>query len=239
MTNSLLEISNLNVTYGSSVAVQDISISIRTGELIGLVGHNGAGKTSLLNAIGGFMKITGDIKFEKSTSIQKNLSYVPDTMSLYNNLTCLEFFQFLSVIINKKEADLILQKALNYIDILDIQPYQNQLMGELSLGTKKKICVIAGLINSSKLLILDEPLNGLDPVSTKHILELLIQEKKESYRSIIISSHRLDIIDKISDNIIFLEKGKLKFFGPPSSITNLGLENYYINEYYKEIEMND
>lgn len=207
----LLSVRELSKSYDDKVAIKNINFNINNGEVVGLVGENGAGKTSTIKSI---LKLihhdTGITKFEENEyynifDIENKICYIPDEPIFYNNLTCLDNIEFVGRIFND-EYDMFKEKYLGLIKKFDFEKHLNKFPEELSKGNKQKLMLILGTLQDFKLMIADEPFTGLDPVQIK-ILKRHFVELKEEGRSVMLSTHLLDIAESICDRVIIIDKG--------------------------------
>ncbi|WP_124041396.1 ABC transporter ATP-binding protein [Clostridium perfringens] len=219
---NVIELNHVNKKFNNKDALEDISINIEKGKIVGLVGPNGAGKTTLIRIILGLIKPTcGEIKilgkkiYDNDT--KKKIGFCIDKDGLYENLTARENLEFIARAYNVKNFNSVileLAKTLKINDDLD------RTISEYSKGMKRKISIIKSLLINPEILILDEPLDGLD-VESQKIVEELIKRKKNNM-TIIISSHNLYQIENICDEVMILNKN-LKFKG---SLTELNLNEF-------------
>ncbi|MFU8692716.1 ABC transporter ATP-binding protein (plasmid) [Rossellomorea sp. FS2] len=226
----MLILENISKKYENNQVVKGVTISVNPGEITGIIGPNGAGKTTLLNMIVGLLKPTeGEIRF--NNTIQRNnkkeflqqIAYIPDSLFLYDNLTGREYVTFMASLwqVNKKqvETDLeFLAKKFFMAEKLDnfIRTY--------SKGMKQKISLIGALIHRPKLLILDEPFNGLDPESSRVIKKYFSDYIKKG-NSILFSSHILELVEKLCDKFIILSQGEVRATGNLDQIRSLSHDN--------------
>ncbi|NEZ77243.1 ABC transporter ATP-binding protein [Clostridium botulinum] len=219
---NVIELNHVNKKFNNKDALEDISINIEKGKIVGLVGPNGAGKTTLIRIILGLIKPTyGEIKIlgkkKYDNDIKKKIGFCIDKDGLYENLTARENLEFIARAYNIKNFNstiLELAKTLKINDDLD------RMISEYSKGMKRKVSIIKSLLINPEILILDEPLDGLDVESQKVVEELIKKEKNNM--TIIISSHNLYQIENICDEVIILNKN-LKFKG---SLTELNLNEF-------------
>lgn len=202
------EINNLKKYYGKNLGVEDVSFNVKEGEIMGFIGPNGAGKTTTIRAIVGLLKSTdGSVAiinhdaFKEGYIAREELGYAGGEPSYFPNLTVLENLKLV--------ADL---KNVSYdrIDYLATKLELNltRKANELSLGNKKKLCIVMALLSSPKLIILDEPTVGLDPLIKLAFFELMEEEKKRG-ASILISSHALTDIQRLCDRVAIIKSGKI------------------------------
>ena len=202
----------LNVTkkYGELVAVNDLSFEVNEGEIFGLLGLNGAGKTTTFRMILGLLDdYDGDIYLDDKKidySVTDKFGFLTEERSLLLKLTVLEQIKFYGVLKGMDESDI--EKKLDYyLEKFDILEYKNKKIKELSKGNQQKIQFISAIIHEPKLLILDEPFSGLDPLNVE-LFKNVILDLKNKGTSIIFSSHRMEHVELFCDKIVVLVKGK-------------------------------
>lgn len=205
----IIETNNLTKIYGKSRGISDVNLKIKEGEIFGFVGPNGAGKSTtirtLLNFIfpsSGSATICGKDIVKDSCGIKELVGYVPSEVRFYNEVKVKDIINYSASFYkecSKDEIDRLCKKLEVEVD---------KKMGELSLGNKKKVAIVQALISNPKLLILDEPTNGLDPLIQKKLFELLI-EQKEKGMTIFFSSHNLIEVENICDRVAVIKDGKI------------------------------
>ena len=207
----LLSVSRLNKLYDGKIAIKDINFTIKKGEIIGLVGENGAGKTSTIKSIlklihhdGGVTKFEGE-EYNNIFDIENKISYIPDEPIFYNNLTCLDNIKFIGRIFSN-DTDIFNEKYISLVKKFDFEKHLNKYPEELSKGNKQKLMIILGTLQKFRLMIADEPFTGLDPVQIKVLKEHFISIKNEG-NSVMISTHLLDIAESICDRVVIIDKG--------------------------------
>ena len=207
----LLSVSRLNKLYDGKIAIKDINFTIKKGEIIGLVGENGAGKTSTIKSIlklihhdGGVTKFEGE-EYNNIFDIENKISYIPDEPIFYNNLTCLDNIKFIGRIFSN-DTDIFNEKYISLVKKNKIKKHLNKYPEELSKGNKQKLMIILGTLQKFRLMIADEPFTGLDPVQIKVLKEHFISIKNEG-NSVMISTHLLDIAESICDRVVIIDKG--------------------------------
>lgn len=207
---SILKVSDLVAGYGSKPVLKGVDLEIDSPGIYALVGPNGSGKTTLLNAISNLIpKSSGNISIFNKTntdiSIFKDMSYFPDQKVLYPYLTGHDHFNIL-MNVYKISEDAIKRT----IDKFNIGSYMGKRVGEYSLGMKQHLLIALSTATNPKLIILDEPMNGLDPSNVVKIRKLLIDISDEG-TAILISSHNLFEIDMMTSSVYFLKDGKLMY----------------------------
>lgn len=204
-----IEIKNLTKVYGKNRGIQDINISIKEGEIYGFIGPNGAGKSTtiktLLNFIyptSGEALIFGMDSVKESEKIKEHIGYVPSEVRYYDDVKVKDIIKYAQSFYPKSNKE--------YIDRIcnELELDMNKKMGELSLGNKKKVAIAQSLINNPKLLILDEPTNGLDPLMQKKLFNILIEEKEKG-NTVFLSSHNLVEVQNLCDRVCVIKEGRI------------------------------
>ncbi|WP_411354819.1 ATP-binding cassette domain-containing protein [Peptoniphilus harei] len=214
--NNILKIENLNTSYGQNLVLKDINLEIKEGSIFGLIGPNGAGKSTLMKSILGLVKKDSgkitlygkEINEKNQKETNKNLGSLIEAPSFYDHLTAYDNLDLICDMknINKDKID----KTLRDVGLIKSK---DKKVREFSLGMKQRMGIAIALIGNPKFLILDEPINGLDPYGIEEMRDLFKSIVKNSNTSILISSHILDEIEKISTHIGILKKGSLTYSG--------------------------
>ncbi len=230
----MLEIKNLTKKYGEKVAVDNLTLTVQTGQICAFIGHNGAGKTTTLKAIAGILNFEqGEIKIDgidvKQSPLEAKriLAYLPDNPDLYDYLTGIEYLNFIANIfkLSAEERKTKIETYAKRIGIYDA--LQNQI-STYSHGMKQKLALVSALIHSPRLLLLDEPFVGLDPISS-HEMKLIMQEMAKNGATIFYSTHVLDVAEKICDQVAIIKQGKLVVFGKMEEVKGMqSLENVFL-----------
>ena len=220
----MLKLENVRKTYGSLVAVDDLSFTVKDGEIFGLLGENGAGKTTTFRMIMGLLepdkgKITLNGKKIDYKETDK-IGFVTEERSLLTKLTVKEMIEYYGVLKGMDEKD-IDQKLDYWLEKFEITDYKFKKIKELSKGNQQKIQFISAVINDPKLLILDEPFTGLDPINVG-LLKNAVKELQQKGCSIIFSSHQMEYIEDFCEELIILVHGKAVINGNLNEIK----ENY-------------
>ena len=205
----IIETNNLCKTYGKNRGIIDLNLKIKEGEIFGFVGPNGAGKSTairtLLNFIlptSGSAKILGKDIVKESSEIKKYIGYVPSEVKFYDDVKVKDIIKYSSSFYkNVNKEDIYRLYKLLDVDV-------NKKMSELSLGNKKKVAIVQALIHNPKLLILDEPINGLDPLIQKKLFELLEEARKKG-TTVFLSSHNLVEVENLCDRVAVIKDGKI------------------------------
>lgn len=211
----MLEVKNISKSYGTHLAVDDLSFEVKKGEIFGLLGENGAGKTTTFRMIMGLLEpnsgtVTLDGK-KIDYSVTDTIGFVTEERSLLTKLTVKNQLLYYGTLKGMTE-EVILKKLDEWLEKFGITEYKDRKIKELSKGNQQKIQFIAGIINDPKLLILDEPFSGLDPINVKMFQEAIL-ELKEKGCSIIFSSHQMEHIELFCEKLVILVKGKVVLSG--------------------------
>ena len=216
----MLDVKNVAMSYGDVKAVQNLSFTIKPGEIFGLLGTNGAGKTTTFRMIMGLIKPKeGSISYfnhDVSYDDVNTIGYMIEERSLLTKITVKELMMYLGQLKDVTKEDI--ETRLDYwLERFDITSYKMKKVKELSKGNQQKIQFIAALINNPKLLILDEPFSGLDPINTE-IFVSAIRDFQKQGAMVIFSSHQLDHVESFCEKIVVLEKGNVILEGPIQEI---------------------
>ena len=216
----MLDVKNVAMSYGNVKAVQNLSFTIKPGEIFGLLGTNGAGKTTTFRMIMGLIKPKeGSISYfnhDVSYDDVNTIGYMIEERSLLTKITVKELMMYLGQLKDVTKEDI--ETRLDYwLERFDISSYKMKKVKELSKGNQQKIQFIAALINNPKLLILDEPFSGLDPINTE-IFVSAIRDFQKQGAMVIFSSHQLDHVESFCEKIVVLEKGNVILEGPIQEI---------------------
>lgn len=218
----MIEVKNVTKQYGNFYAVRNINFEIKEGEIVGFLGRNGAGKSTTMNMITGFIEPTeGDI-FVNGYSIYLNpkkvksqIGYMPEGTPLYPELTVKEFISYMAdlKLVPKKEKKEAVKKA---IESTGLEKVQNNLTKTLSRGYKQRVSMAGAIVGDPKILILDEPTVGLDPKQVIEIRELIKSFRKN--HTVLISSHILSEVSQICEKVIIIDKGEIVAIDTPENL---------------------
>ncbi|CUS77438.1 ABC-2 type transport system ATP-binding protein [Candidatus Kryptonium thompsonii] len=210
----MIEAIKITKYFSDKAVLNDVSFSVRSGEICGYIGPNGAGKTTTIKILTGIIKpssgfayIDGISVTENPNAVKKIIGYVPESGAVFETLTPIEFLTFIGRIYQMKDS-IIEKKISELMEIFEIYEYRNEPMLSFSKGMKQKVILISALMHDPKVLLLDEPLNGLDANSIQ-IFKEIIKKLAENGRTIFYSSHLLDVIEKICDKLIIINHGKI------------------------------
>lgn len=226
----LLEIKNLYKNYGEKQVLNNITLTVPRGKIIGLLGKNGTGKTTLIKLINGLLTPTeGEIIFEgKKIGPQSklNIAYLPERTYLDKSMTINETLKFFKEFYSNFDID----KAKDLLKKLDLD--ENQKIIKMSKGMQEKVQLVLVMSRKADLYILDEPLGGVDPATRDYILDTILTNFNEG-ASIIISTHLISDIERILDEVIFIDKGEIKLTSDADELRNK--ENASIDEIFRRM----
>lgn len=216
----MLIVEHVHMSYGSVLAVKDLSFTIKPGEIFGLLGTNGAGKTTTFRMIMGLLKPQqGSISFFGETVTYAHINdigYMIEERSLLTKISVKDLMLYFGQLKNL-DKETILKRLDYWLERFQISHYKLKKIKELSKGNQQKIQFIAALINNPKLLILDEPFSGLDPINTELFVDAIRDFQKQGCM-VIFSSHQLDQVETFCESIVVLEKGRVILNGPIKDI---------------------
>ncbi len=220
----MIEIQNLTKDYGSVRAVDDLTISVPVGQFFGFLGPNGAGKTTTIKVLSGLLRPTkgrievgrnGDGKgYDMATdalAAKAVTGYVPDTPYLYEKLTGHEFVHFIGGLYQVPEK-VVEEKIEEYFHLLSLTDAAHELIESYSHGMRQKLVMTSALVHDPQVLVVDEPMVGLDPRSARTVKDLLKRKSKEGM-TIFLSTHTLDVAEELCDRIAIVKKGRLIALG--------------------------
>lgn len=226
----LLEIKNLYKNYGEKQVLNNITLTVPRGKIIGLLGKNGTGKTTLIKLINGLLTPTeGEIIFEGEKigpQSKLNIAYLPERTYLDKSMTINETLKFFKEFYSNFDID----KAKDLLKKLDLD--ENQKIIKMSKGMQEKVQLVLVMSRKAELYILDEPLGGVDPATRDYILDTILTNFNEG-ASIIISTHLISDIERILDEVIFIDKGEIKLISDADELRNK--ENASIDEIFRRM----
>lgn len=210
----IISIRDLKMNYGSNKILKGIDLDVYQGQIIGYIGTNGAGKSTtikiLLGLVTGYrgeVKVLGQDISSGNIEYKRRIGYVPETVDIYDNLTAYEYLTFIGEIYGLK-LDSVNEKAKKLMGIFGIDSAYHSRISSYSKGMKQKLLIISSLLHNPDILLLDEPLSGLDANSVMIFKEILMQLAAEG-KTIFYSSHIMDVVEKISNRIILLDSGEI------------------------------
>lgn len=230
----MLKIENYSKYYGSKCAVDDLSLHIAPGEIYGFIGHNGAGKTTTLKSCIGILPFEkGEIYVDgisikqDALSCKARMSYVPDNPDLYDFMSGWKYLNFVCDIYGV-DANVRKERGNALAERFGLSEALNQSISSYSHGMKQKLALICALIHEPKLILLDEPFVGLDPLAS-HQLKLLMREHCQKGGAIFFSTHVLEVAEKLCDKVAIIRNGKLIVSGTMEEVKGTGsLEDVFL-----------
>ncbi len=236
----ILKIENVIKQFESVTALNKVNFSIKRGRIFGLLGPNGAGKTTLIRIITQITKPDeGEIIFDDSKlelSHISNIGYLPEERGLYPNMKIREQLVYLASL-KGIPTKTIKQNMLELFKKFDIENWLDKKPSELSKGMQQKVQFILTILHKPKLIILDEPFTGLDPINT-NLMKKEIREMSNRGVSIIFSTHRMEQVEEICEDIVLINKGKVLLTGNVDEIKYKFKKNHFLIKYKGEIPQN-
>ena len=217
----MLKIEHLSKRFGDKVALDDISFVAEPNKILGLIGQNGAGKTTTFHSILNFINYDGKISWrnkEINEDCFDQIGYLPEERSLMQKLTLQEQIVYYAQLKGMKKQD-VLNKIDAWLDRFEVNGNKSDKIKTLSKGNQQKVQLICTLIHQPKLIILDEPFSGLDPINAE-LLKTAILDAKNNGAIIIFSSHDMANVEEICDSLLMLRKGQIVLKGPVEEIRN-------------------
>jgi gliding motility-associated transport system ATP-binding protein len=206
-------VENLTKKYGPQRAVDDISFTVKTGEVLGFLGPNGAGKTTTMKAITSYLAPTeGNIRVgeflvaEQAEEVKKRIGYLPEQNPLYPEMPVIDYLKFVGELHGLKK-ELLTERILEMVSVCGLEGEKHKKIGELSKGYKQRVGLAQALIHDPDVLILDEPTSGLDPNQIVEIRQLIKNIGRE--KTVILSSHILAEVEATCDRILIINRGKI------------------------------
>ena len=230
----MLEIKNFSKFYGNKKVVENLSISVQSGDIYGFIGANGAGKTTTIKAIvgihdfeNGSITIDGHSIKEEPIICKKMMAYIPDNPDLYEHLTGFQYINFIADLF-EVSTEMRRERIQRYGDLFGMTKNLSGMISSYSHGMKQKTAIISALVHSPKLLILDEPFVGLDPKAT-FLLKKIMHECVSEGGAIFFSTHILDVAEKLCNKIAIMKNGKLIASGNIEEVKgNKSLETFFM-----------
>jgi len=237
----MIEFDHVTRTYGPKPAVTDLSLSIPRGELFALLGPNGAGKTTtikmlvgLLRPSRGAVRICGHDLVREARSAHLHTGYVPDEPTLYDKLTGREFLWFIADMFGMPRHSAT-QKIDREIEHFELAEFADDLAESYSLGMKQRLVFAAALLHDPDVLVLDEPMVGLDPRSVRIVKDLLRSRTQEGM-TVFMSTHTLAMAEEMADRVGIMVRGQLRFLGTISELRDhMALETTSLENLYLEL----
>ena len=230
----MLRIEHLTKTFGNKVAVDDLSLHIQPGEIYGFIGHNGAGKTTTIKAATGIMQFDAGEIYVDGRSIRTEpiacksvMAYIPDNPDLYEFMTGIQYLNFIADIYGV-DPDTRSERIHTYASVFELEPSLANPVSSYSHGMKQKLAIISALIHDPKLIIMDEPFVGLDPVAS-HQVKQIMRDICNRGGAIFFSTHVLEVAEKLCDKIAIIKDGKLVKSGTMDEVVgDVSLEDVFL-----------
>mgnify|MGYP000674909768 CR=1 FL=1 len=210
----IITIRNLSKTYGEKKALDNVTLDVYPGQIIGYIGPNGAGKSTTVKILSGIIQdYEGDVTVaginleENVFEVKKIIGYIPELTELYDLLTPREYLTFIGKLYHMAD-DVIESRLMKMLDIFGLKDNIDQRMDGFSKGMRQKVLITSGLLHNPKIVIMDEPLSGLDANAVIMVKELL-QVLKSEGKTIFYCSHMMDVVEKVSDRIVLIDKGTI------------------------------
>ena len=234
----MLEIKHYSKSYAEGKkAADDVSLTVCSGDIYGFIGHNGAGKSTTIRAVVGVLDFTeGDILIDghsvknEPMACKQITAYIPDNPDLYENLTGIQYLNFVADIFDISSADRE-ARIRKYADVFEITDALGDLIGSYSNGMKQKVAIISALIHNPKLLVLDEPFVGLDPKASFTLKEIM-HEMCGQGTAVFFSTHVLDVAEKLCNKVAIIKQGRIIASGTMDELT----EGHSLEEAFLEAD---
>lgn len=233
----MIELTSVTKKYGEKVALDELSLTIRAGEIFGFLGHNGAGKSttikslvSIIEPTAGKITIDGlDLK-EHRLAIKQKIAYVPDSPDLFLQLTANEYWDLITAAYSLDQAQAA-PRLKELVELFELQSHVDETLESFSHGMRQKTILIGALLPDPDIWILDEPLQGLDPQASYDLKELMKEHAKQG-KTVIFSTHVLDTAQQLCDELAILKQGQLIYNGSVKDLLaahpDQSLENIYL-----------
>ena len=224
---NILEVENLTKCFGSLRALDNVSFGIREGSICGILGPNGAGKTTLLRIINGILTIdAGSVRIlgeEASISASRNIGYMPEERGLYDTMRMADQIMYFGQL--KGGDSKRLRTVMNeYIEMFNLKGQERRRLKELSKGNQQKVQIICTLVHEPKLVILDEPFSGFDPLNGQ-ILQQILERLREKGSTIILSSHNMPAIEEMCSDIVLVDHGHILVSDSMTNVKEMHKDN--------------
>ena len=225
----MIQIRALSKTFGSLVAVAGLDLDIPQGEFFAFLGPNGAGKTTTIKMLAGLLRPSGGAAIVGGYDIQKDpekakaqLAYVPDFPFTYDKLTSLEFMQFVGDIFGLKQSE-IESRTDELFDRFHLHDYRHELTENLSHGTRQRLVISSALVHNPQVLVIDEPMVGLDPMHAR-IVKDEFKARSKAGMTIFLSTHQLSVAEELADRIGIIHQGRLIALGTVDELREMSVE---------------
>ncbi len=225
----MITVEKLTRRYGDVTVVDDVSFEVRPGRTTGFVGANGAGKTTTMRMIMGVLAASaGDVLWQGSpitADERRRFGYMPEERGLYPRMKLRDQLVYFARLHGMSRAD-AQRRADDLLAHFGLEDRADDLLDELSLGNQQRIQIAASLVHHPSALVLDEPFSGLDPLAVDSMVELLQQEARDL--PLLFSSHQLDLVERLCDDLVILSGGRLVAAGPVDELRSRGADRYRV-----------
>ncbi|UJF15381.1 ABC transporter ATP-binding protein [Jeotgalibaca sp. MA1X17-3] len=233
----MIELKNISKTYGMKQALKNINVTIKPGEIFGLIGHNGAGKSTAIKSLVSIIEpsegeiwVDGEQLSENRLNIKKRIGYVSDSPDMFLRLTAAEYWNLIAVAYDVSEEEKTKQLK-KFMELFDMTEHQSEVISSFSHGMRQKTFIIGALLPNPDIWILDEPMTGLDPQASFDLKELMKQHAAEG-NIVLFSTHALEIAQQLCNHIAILKKGEILYDGTTQDLIaqneNESLETIYL-----------
>lgn len=231
----MLKIENLTKVYGNKKAVDNLTLTINSGEIFGFIGHNGAGKTTTLKSCAGILSFDNGEIYVNGKSIKsapldckREIAYIPDNPDLYEFMTGIKYLNFIADIFEVSK-EVRTEKIKKYSDLFGLSGDLGSPISGYSHGMKQKLALISAWVHEPKLIMMDEPFVGLDPLASHHLKEMM-HEFCANGGAIFFSTHVLEVAEKLCDKVAIIKDGRLIKCGTMDEVKgDESLENVFLD----------
>ena len=234
----MIEFQNVSKPYGATQALKDLNLSIQEGQIVGLIGHNGAGKSttikslvSVINPTAGKILVDGLDLASNRLRIKQKIGYVADSPDLFLRLTAQEFWDLVAASygLNKQDYE---NRLVDLLHLFDFASHRYEVIETFSHGMRQKVFVIGALLSDPDIWVLDEPMTGLDPQAAFDLKQLM-RAHADKGKTVLFSTHVLEVAEQLCDRLAILKKGELIFYGTVAELKaehpDQSLEAIYLN----------
>lgn len=234
----MIEFQDVSKTYGATQALKDLNLSIQEGQIVGLIGHNGAGKSttikslvSVINPTAGKILVDGLDLASNRLRIKQKIGYVADSPDLFLRLTAQEFWDLVAASygLNKQDYE---NRLVDLLHLFDFASHRYEVIETFSHGMRQKVFVIGALLSDPDIWVLDEPMTGLDPQAAFDLKQLM-RAHSDKGKTVLFSTHVLEVAEQLCDRLAILKKGELIFYGTVAQLKaehpDQSLEAIYLN----------